>query len=297
MKGWVLSLLGIVVSVSIATAMAVAGSQGGVSVAGIPLFALCGVVAFSIQWLLFFPAYLFQTEKFYDLAGSITYISLALIAVGLSGHNDAGSLLIAGMVIVWAARLGSFLFIRIMADGEDSRFASIKPDALRFLMTWTLQGLWVFITFSAGLAAITSAQAQTPGLYAALGASMWLVGFIIEVVADQQKRNFRKLPENRDRFINQGLWRCSRHPNYFGEILLWCGVAVSALPLLSGWQYLTLVSPCFVYLLLTQVSGVKMLEARARRRWGEDPDYQAYLRQTPALLLNPWRLRRTSSVR
>ncbi|MFT7265036.1 MAG: steroid 5-alpha reductase family enzyme, partial [Halioglobus sp.] len=120
------------------------------------------------------------------------------------------------------------------------------------------------------------------------GGLIWVTGFAIEVIADNQKGRFRSVAANRDTFINHGLWKYSRHPNYFGEILLWLGIAVAAFPVLSGWQYVTLVSPVFVYLLLTQVSGVKMLEARALRRWGDNEAYQAYLKRTPALVLNPW---------
>jgi len=192
------------------------------------------------------------------------------------------------MVIIWAVRLGSFLFLRIRADGQDVRFKRIKPDFARFLMTWTLQGLWVFVTFSAGLAAVTSGRAHSLDAYVLIGTSLWVAGFSIEVIADQQKRNFRKIPANKDSFITVGLWAWSRHPNYFGEIILWLGIAIAAFPQLSGWQYLTLISPCFVYILLTQISGIKLLEARSRRRWGDDENYRAYLKRTPKLMLNPW---------
>jgi len=277
------SLLGAAIAVAIAVLMAFAGSQGGVSVAAIPVFAFCGILAFNIQWLLFAPAYVYQTERYYDLTGSLTYITLAVVALGLSGTREPGSLLLAAMVCVWALRLGSFLFIRILQDGADSRFEKIKPDAARFFMTWTLQGLWVFVTFAAGLAALTSGEPHPLDAWALAGGLMWVLGFMIEVTADRQKRRFRSIAANREKFIQLGLWRWSRHPNYLGEILLWSGVAVVAFPVLSGWQYLTLVSPLFVYLLLTQVSGVVLLEAKARRRWGEDPDYQEYLRRTPVL--------------
>jgi len=284
MSGKLSSVLGILVATAAAVGLALAGSQGGASVAGIPLFILCGLIAFSVQWLVFIPAYIFQTEKYYDLTGSLTYISLAILALGLSATREPGALLIASMVVIWALRLGSFLFLRIRAEGRDVRFERIKPDFLRFLMTWTLQGLWVFTTFAAGLAAITSMRSLPVDAVVAVGAGLWLLGFVIEVVADRQKRSFRKDPANRDRFIASGLWRYSRHPNYFGEILLWSGIAVAAWPALSGWQYVTLVSPLFVYWLLTRVSGIPMLEARARRRWGEDASYQAYLRETPRLI-------------
>lgn len=288
MKGKQIAIVGILVSVALASAVGIAGGTGSVTVGGIPVFFLCGIIAFVIQWLMFIPAYLYQTEKYYDLTGSLTYISLTLLSLDFATSLDGGRLMIAAMVMIWAVRLGSFLFVRIRADGHDVRFDKIKPNFLRFLMTWTLQGLWVFLTFSAGLAAITSTEPHPIGLMVVVGGLMWVAGFAIEVIADRQKGSFRSVAANRDTFINQGLWKYSRHPNYFGEILLWLGIAVAAFPVLSGWQYVTLISPVFVYLLLTQVSGVKMLEARALRRWGDDEAYQAYLKRTPALMLNPW---------
>ena len=120
------------------------------------------------------------------------------------------------------------------------------------------------------------------------GCALWLAGFLIEVIADKQKTAFRQLESNKGKFIQQGLWAWSRHPNYFGEILLWVGIALAAFPVLEGQQLVTLISPVFVFFLLTKISGVRMLEAQGRRRWGDDPEYQRYLKRTPAILLNPF---------
>jgi len=139
----------------------------------------------------------------------------------------------------------------------------------------------------AALAAIT---AQTPGALGwttVIGLVLFAAGFIIEVEADEQKHQFRQDLANEGRFIRSGLWAWSRHPNYFGEILLWWGIALVALPAIQGWPLVTLISPVFVYLLLTKVSGIPLLEARGRKRWGQNPEYQAYVADTPALILRP----------
>jgi len=282
---------GILSALVVAGLIAVAGSTGGSSIGGFPLFAMLVGFSFIVQWLLFIPAFIFQTEKFFDLAGSLTFITLALLALVLSNFEE-GSLVIAAMVVVWAMRLGSFLFLRIHRAGEDRRFRSIKPDFLQFLMTWTLQGMWVSLTFSAGLAAMTSGREHPVDAVVLAGVVLWFAGFLIEVVADNQKTRFRRHEENANRFIHKGLWRISRHPNYFGEILLWLGITIVALPVLEGWQFATLASPVFVWLLLTKISGVRMLENRARKQWGEDPDYQAYHKRTPMLIPNPFLLRK-----
>jgi steroid 5-alpha reductase family enzyme len=254
---------------------------------GIPLLALCFGLALAIQWVAFVPAYLYRTERFYDLTGSLTYLTLTTVAIGLGPATDARSWLLAVLVVVWAARLGSFLFTRIMADGADRRFDEIKKSFTRFFVAWTLQGVWVCFTMGAALAAMTSNRTVPIGIFAWAGLALWLAGFGIEVVADRQKRTFRSRPENAGRFIASGLWAWSRHPNYFGEIVLWTGVAIIAFPAMEGWQYLTLLSPVFVTLLLTKVSGVPLLEARADARWGGDPAYEAYKAATPVLVPRP----------
>jgi steroid 5-alpha reductase family enzyme len=281
------SLAGIAVALAVAGTVAWAGSGGSARVGGMPLFAVCAGIAFVVQWVAFVPAYLRQTEHYYDLTGSLTYLGLVALALALGPRPDARSLLLGGLIAVWAVRLGTFLFRRVRRSGADTRFDDIKPDALRFAMTWTLQGLWVFLTASCALAAITSTTRVPLGAWGAIGAGVWLAGFALEVIADRQKSAFREDPANRDRFIDTGLWAWSRHPNYFGEIVLWAGIALLAWPALSGGQLVTLVSPVFVYVLLTRVSGVPMLEARAKKRWGDDPAFRAYKARTPVLVPRP----------
>jgi steroid 5-alpha reductase family enzyme len=266
-----------------------AGSQGGASAGGIPIFALVVGLAFLIQWLAFIAAYLLRTEKFYDLTGSLTYISVTLLAVLLSPTVDVRSILLLVLVVIWAGRLGTFLFRRIQKAGKDARFDDIKVSFVRFLNAWTLQGLWVTLTLAAALAAITTTARRELGLFALIGFLVWVVGFAFEVVADAQKSRFRADPQNKGKFISTGLWATSRHPNYFGEIVLWIGVAIIALPVLRGWQWVTLISPVFVTLLLTQISGVPPLEKRADEKWGGQADYEAYKERTPVLIPRPRR--------
>ncbi|MBF4509939.1 MAG: DUF1295 domain-containing protein [Aeromicrobium sp.] len=264
--------------------MAWAGSQGGVSVGGLPVFAIAIATAYLVQWVAFVPAYLLRTEKYFDLTGSFTYVAVMTLAVALSQARDARSLLLLALVIIWAGRLGPFLFRRVRRAGKDDRFDGIKHSFVRFLTTWTLQGLWVSLTLAAALGAVTAAEKPPIDALAVLGAMTWAIGFGIEAVADAQKSRFRSDPANKGAFVSSGLWSRSRHPNYFGEIVLWTGVALIALPVLEGWRLLTLVSPLFVYLLLTRVSGVPLLERKADATWGGQEDYEAYKRATPVLV-------------
>ena len=245
------------------------------------------LIAFIIQWAAFIPAYAFQTEKFYDLTGTLTYLTVTWYTLYMSSEKftnlNGASIAIVLFISLWAIRLGSFLFSRIHKDGEDKRFRTIKPSATQFFMTWTLQGLWVSLCSMCALTAISSESGVVVNAFYYLGVGLFIYGFYTEVTADNEKSKFRSVPENRDKFITTGLWAKSRHPNYFGEIVLWAAIAVISLPSLSGLQYITLISPIFTYVLLVHVSGVRMLEARGQKKWGHLEEYKAYQKSTPML--------------
>ena len=274
-----------ILSILIGLLIAVAGSDGSETYNGMSLFIICASVSFVLHWIIFIPSFAFQTEHYFDLTGSISYLSAVALAFYLNPSVDPRDLLIGLLIVVWAVRLGSFLFMRVKQDGKDDRFTIMKTQFHWFLMTWTLGGLWVFLTMAAGLAAITSNTTQPFGLMAYLGLALWVFGFSIEVIADRQKRAFKKNQQKDKEFITSGLWAWSRHPNYFGEITLWIGLTLIALPVLSGWQLVTLISPVFVYILLTKISGIPLLENRGMKKWGSDPEYIDYVNRTPALIL------------
>ena len=258
-------------------------NPSGATINGWPAAPTLALGVFVIQWLAFIPARLLQTERFYDLTGSATYIAVTLGAVVAGSEPTGAQVLIAIMIFIWAARLGSFLFRRIHAAGGDQRFDQIKISSSRFFVAWTLQGTWVVMTSCAAVTAVLSLEQPPLGPVYVVGAAMWVAGFAIEVIADRQKSRFREDPANAGQFINVGLWARSRHPNYFGEILLWAGIATMATPYLSGSQWIVLLSPFFVYALLTRISGIPTLAKRGQQLWGDDPAYQAYLSNTPRL--------------
>lgn len=280
------SLVTIIVVAVIGGLIALAGSQGGATLGGVPLFAIAVAAAFAIQLIAFIPAAILRTERFFDLTGSVTFLAISVGLVLLSPMPDARSWILAAMVGVWAVRLGSFLALRVHAAGSDGRFDEIKGSPLRFLQVWMIQGLWVSLTAAAAWIAIsTDAGARAPiGWLTIVGVVVWAIGLTIEVVADAQKSAFRSDPRNKGEFIRTGLWSRSRHPNYFGEIVLWVGVFLAAAPVLTGWQWVAVLSPVFVILLLTRVSGIPLLEARAEAKWGDDADYRAYRDSTPVLI-------------
>ena len=246
------------------------------------------MLAFLIQWVAYIPAYIFQTEKFYDLTGSLSYLTVIWF-VYFSSNNLSGlniqNLIVVTLISIWAIRLGTFLFGRIHKDGEDKRFRTIKTSASQFFMTWTLQGMWVSICTMCAITAISSSQGIIANALFYLGLAFFILGFTIEVVSDQQKSAFRAVPENKEKFITSGLWSKSQHPNYFGEILLWSAIALLSISSLNGTQYLTLISPIFTYVLLVYISGVRMLDDMGNKKWGHLEEYKEYKRNTPTLFL------------
>ena len=243
------------------------------------------LLAFLIQWVLFVPAYIFQTEKFYDLSGSLTYISVVSFCFYNnyeSNNINLGNLIISLTIIIWAIRLGSFLFIRIKKAGEDIRFREIKKSPSRFFMTWTLQGMWVSLCSACALAGIANGIVINTYFY--IGIVIFVIGFTTEIIADNQKSIFRKDFNNKDKFISSGLWKYSRHPNYLGEITLWLGISIISFSSLKGWELITLISPIFTYLLLVYISGIRILEYNGNKKWGHLDSYNDYKKNTPRLI-------------
>ena len=262
-------------------------SYNSIEISGKNLLQQILIITFVVQWIAYVPACALKTEKFYDLTGSLTYLSIfiyCLIATQSIEHVKFSNIIVAGAIMIWAIRLGSFLFMRIAKDGKDKRFNLIKTSFSRFFMTWTLQGMWVFICSSSALVAITSPTGVIVNNIFILGFLLFFAGFVIEVIADNQKSKFRSIKENRDSFINEGLWSRSRHPNYFGEIILWLGITVMSISSFSGINYLAIFSPIFTYLLLNYISGIRILEARGNEKWGHLDEYNNYKENTPKLI-------------
>jgi len=244
------------------------------------------LLAYVIHWVAYIPAYMLQTEKFYDLTGSITYLFVVWF-VFLSSYQSIslnfGNLILVLFISVWTIRLGVFLFMRIHKAGEDKRFRTIKTSASQFFMTFTLSGLWVTLCSMCALVAISSAEGIVMNALTYIGIILFIIGFSIEVIADNQKTAFRSIEANKDSFITSGLWSKSRHPNYFGEVLLWFAIAVISFSSLEGLQLVTLISPLFTYILLVYVSGVRMLEDMNDQKWANDESYKSYKKSTPML--------------
>ncbi|MAK23682.1 MAG: hypothetical protein CL414_00510 [Acidimicrobiaceae bacterium] len=274
---------GTLVGLVLVAAVSICGADGLWGEFDLPPVLIAALGAILVQWLAFGFAWKFKSERFFDLFGSGTFVFVVLIAA-LYSRSHLGLFDVALMVAVslWALRLGSFLVTRVRMVGFDRRFDAMKQDFSWFLMTWTLQGTWVVVTTAPVVTVIGDGSSQPLGLIEIVGLLIWLGGFSIEIIADDQKKKFRL--SGSDTFIQTGLWNRSRHPNYFGEIVLWTGLALAAFPSLDRFQLLTLISPLFVWALLVKISGIPMLEAKAERKWGSERSYVEYKSRTPMLV-------------
>lgn len=257
--------------------------------------AVC-ILAFLINIVAFFPAYALSTEKFYDFTGSLTYISCVAYSYFQGSSITKGEKLhlrptiASGLVIIWSVRLGMFLFSRILKDGKDDRFDAIKVNPFRYFMVWCIQGLWVFLTaFAVFIVNGNNAErnAEDLGWSDLLGIAVWAIGFGIEVLADYQKRVWRADTRNKGKFIEYKLWYYSRHPNYFGEVMLWTGMFILCSGSLEGSQWIAMISPLFSFCLIYFVSGVRLLENKADAKWGGQEDYENYKATTSSFVILP----------
>jgi steroid 5-alpha reductase family enzyme len=231
---------------------------------------------------MFIPAYFFKTDKLTDLSYAISFIVLILISF-FSNSFTISKLILLAMVIFWSLRLGIFLFIRIRKMKKDSRFDDMRDKLFRFLGFWILQGVSVFIILIPSLFFLD--LNKTRACY--LGLGIWFIGLIIEATADIQKYKFKLDKKNKDKFIDIGIWKYSRHPNYFGEILCWVGVYVFVFLSFSiSEKLIALIGPLFITTLLLFVSGIPLLEKYADKKWGKDKEYQEYKKNTNILI--PW---------
>ncbi|RUS74316.1 hypothetical protein EGW08_017925, partial [Elysia chlorotica] len=243
---------------------------------------------FGIQWSAWAVAAFFQTEKFFDITCSVTYISLTLMSLQSNQAYHTRQIVNSGMVVTYAVRLGMYLFSRVLHSGKDSRFDQVRHKPGVFLIYWTLQGVWVLLTLIPVL--IVNQKIDNPPInwQDYLGWSLWGLGFLMESVADYQKSQFRRDPNNAGKFITSGLWSISCHPNYFGDILVWLGIYVSSRSTFHGWEHVGVISPLFLILLLTKMTGIPPLEAAGMKRWGTNPSYLAYKKNTACLIPFIW---------
>ena len=241
---------------------------------GLSVVYIMTLVVVLIQIISYFHSLIFKTELLFDFIGSLSFISLLVVGLIFMGNSDFNKFLISTLLFLWASRLGLFLLFRRIKAKKDIRLQEYLKTPSKLFVLWNMQAIWVILSSLPIIVILTSESTHTFGLIEWGGFLVWIIGFIIEILADNQKRNFKIT--NSSGFINTGLWAYSRHPNYLGEILIWTGITIISIRYIIGTGYIALISPIFVFILLRFISGVPQLELIANERWGSDENYKYY---------------------
>lgn len=237
--------------------------------------------------VMFLIAYKQQTDKLTDISYAVTFVALTVYVVSTADALLTASWILFCMVVLWAIRIGGYLFMRIRKIGRDKRFDDKRSDFVKFLSFWMLQAVTVWVVMLGVISFFAEGVKPITGFMIA-GIVIWASGLLIEAVADWQKFQFMQKKSNKNKWIASGLWKYSRHPNYFGEIAVWFGVYVFVVSGLEGSaQYIAMASPLFITFLLLFVSGVPLLEKSADKRWGKDKNYQKYKKTTSIIIPLP----------
>ena len=230
----------------------------------------------------FLHSYIYKTDIFFDLVGSLSFLSIGVISLLLIPNIDANQILVFFLLLFWSLRLGPFLFIRRLGANNDERLEEFFKSPLSLYFLWSMNSLWVFFTSLSMIIIFSSPNENEFGLIQWLGLIVWVTGYVIEVISDSQKTKFNKF--NKGKFINIGLWKYIRHPNYLGEIIIWVGIFIISLNYIhSLTSFLSILSPIFVFLLLRFITGVPQLEARGKEKWGHLDEYNSYKEKTGLL--------------
>lgn len=244
------------------------------------------LVGFNI--LMFIPAFIWKTDKLTDISYAVSFAG-AILFLFFKGNQSLGETILLIMILTWAIRLGSYLFIRIRKMKRDKRFDGMREKFWSFLKFWLLQGVSVWVIMISSILYFKNVPSDFSTL-AIIGIIIFLFGLIIETISDLQKYSFINNEENKGKWIDIGLWRYSRHPNYFGEILVWIGIFVFTLPVLSGINILySAISPLYIFSIIMFATGIPLLEKRANQKWGDIPEYVDYVKKTSLLILLPRR--------
>ena len=290
-----ISVLIIILTILIPSTLSLFTSDNSISINGYPVLLYCVLISFTIHLIIFIPSAIMKNEKFYDFTGMIAYLSIIIFAIQqkyIQIHSiDIYSLVLSLLISIWTLRLGIFLFYRVLKVGEDIRFKDVKNNALKFFVWFSISSLWVSLTTMAAMNVVTSKNYNKDFTLLCIGTIIWIIGFLFEIISDYQKIKFKNNASNKNKFIDSGLWSISRHPNYFGEIILWIGIYIITLPSSSGLEHLGIISPLFVIVLLNKVSGINLLEASADKRWGSSKEYQKYKKITPKLIPKLWKIK------
>lgn len=244
-------------------------------------------ISLGINLLFFLLASTFKTDKFTDFTYGFTFITLVLFFLLKTQTFYLPQILLATMVVIWGIRLITYLLVRILKIKKDRRFNKIREKPLKFLQFWVFQGLAVWVILLPSIYLLNKTESMPLSLVMVLGIFVWALGLLTETVSDWQKFTFKNNPQNVGLWIQTGLWKYSRHPNYFGEILCWLGIFIFVLPTIQGISWLTIVNPIFITFILLFVSGIPLLEKSNDAKYSDNKNYWVYKKKTSILVPLP----------
>lgn len=248
------------------------------------IYALALFISLGINFLFFLLANALRTDKFTDFTYGLTFTTLIFLFLFKNQTFYGYQLLLVVMVVLWAIRLITYLLTRILKIKKDRRFNKIRENPLKFLQFWVFQGLTVWIVMLPSIFLLNLKESKPLNSIMVLGIIIWAFGLLIETVSDWQKFGFKNNPKNKNLWIQSGLWKYSRHPNYFGEMLVWWGIFIFAIPSLQGLSWLTIFGPIFITYILIFVSGIPLLEKRYDTKYTDNKKYQKYKNRTSILI-------------
>ncbi|XP_071824415.1 uncharacterized protein [Apostichopus japonicus] len=252
-------------------------------------YALCAIITVAMQFTFFVIAATCQFDKVTDFAGGTNFVVLALFTFFMAQTYATRQIVATALVVLWGIRLSGYLLYRIIKIGKDDRFDGRRESIIQFAIFWLFQACWVY-TVSLSLININAEKYGDDNSFGALdivGTVLFCFGLLIETIADFQKFAFRNNPDNKGKFCDVGVWKWSRHPNYFGEIVLWWGMFVISTSILEGAGWTAILSPIFITGILIFGSGIPMLEKGSDGRYGELESYRVYKNQTSPLIMLP----------
>ncbi|OQS54700.1 hypothetical protein EHP00_980 [Ecytonucleospora hepatopenaei] len=256
-------------------------------------FLVCLVVTLTMQMVFYILASIFQFDKLTDFAGGTNFIVLAILTLILSKTYSWRQILVTLLVTLWGIRLSGYLLYRILKTGTDKRFDDKRNDPIKFAIFWSFQALWV-LTVSLPVIFVNSPKSnnfininEKFTLSDGIGIIIFLTGLIVESLSDFQKYNFRSNPSNSGKWCDVGIWKYSRHPNYFGEICIWIGIFVISTSIQNKIKWVGILSPIFTATILLFLSGIPLLEKSSDKRYGKNPAYIKYKLHTSPLIPLP----------
>jgi len=253
---------------------------------------ICAIVTVAMQFSFFLVACTCKFDKVTDFAGGTNFVVLAVLTFVLSGTYHWRQILVTAFVVAWGLRLSGYLLYRIIKIGEDDRFDDKRADPVKFAFFWIFQAVWVF-TVSLPVIFVNAPRSAVflrPDTFTPMdiiGSVLFVIGLLSETISDQQKFSFRNDPANRGKWCQVGLWRISRHPNYFGEITLWIGLFIISTSICKDVQWVGALSPVFTASILLFLSGIPLLEKKSDERHKMKEDYLDFKKKTSPLIPLP----------